>query len=374
VITHPHRTILGDIPDTWRVVPLRCVLTRSSSGNWGEDRGDAARLVLRSTNFTADRRLDFSDVPLRGFSEEDAARFEIRRDDILLERSGGGPTQPVGRVVLAENDLLQYGFSNFLQLLRVNREEMSPDYVGWCLYQLHRSGVVERLQHQTTQMRNLDFRDYLQLRMPQPPRPEQDAIAHQISLTDTLIRRFQEQLTAALRLRNALRQTLLITGLPGHHESIQKVSILRNEYKIPATWRFARLGRFLSRVDYGTNAASNNKVGWPIVGIPQVIEPVLVRGDWPFVDVSQSEAEHLRLESGDVLLIRTNGNADYIGKSTVVPQAVAREHIVFAPRGRVVIAHRKAHPHPYAELRVETLGRAGRPDEGHHDQGTRCAR
>jgi len=330
VITHPCRTILGDIPDTWEVIPLKSVLSRSSAGDWGDDRGETVLPVLRSTNFTSERRLDFSDVPLRGFSREEASRFDIRCNDILVERSGGGPTQPVGRVVLVKEDLAGYGFSNFVQLLRVNHEEMSADYVAWSLYQLHRSGVVERLQHQTTQMRNLDFRDYLQLRMPRPPRTEQEAIAERITSADAVIQRFREQLRSADRLRNSLLQTLFVVGLPGRHESFREVTVLRQVYEIPVSWRFERLGAFLSKVDYGTNAGSNDKVGWPVVAIPQVVDPVLTRGDWPFVEISQAEADQLRLEAEDVLLVRTNGNADYIGKSTVVPEALAGEHVVFA--------------------------------------------
>jgi type I restriction enzyme S subunit len=330
VITHPDRSILGDIPDTWEVASLRSVLSRSSTGDWGKDRGEAVLPVLRSTNFTSERRLTFTDVPLRGFSKEEASRFDLRRDDILVERSGGGPTQPVGRVVRVEEDLPGYGFSNFVHLLRVNNEEMSPDYVAWTLYQLHRSGVVERLQHQTTQMRNLDFRDYLQLRMPRPPRPEQEAIAERISSADTAVRRFREQLNSAIHLRSSLLHTLFITGLPGQHAAHQKATVLRKAYEIPASWRFERLGALLSRVDYGTNSASNDKVGWPVVAIPQVVEPVLTRGHWPFVEISRTEADQLRLEADDVLLVRTNGNSEYIGKSTIVSKELATEHIVFA--------------------------------------------
>jgi type I restriction enzyme, S subunit len=330
LITHPHRTILGDIPDAWEDVALRTVLSRSSAGDWGDDRGETTLPVLRSTNFTSERRLDSTDVTLRGFSKEEASRFDVRREDILVERSGGGPTQPVGRVVRLEEDMPGHGFSNFVQLLRVNEQEMSPDYVAWSLFQLHRSGVVERLQHQTTQMRNLDFRDYLHLRLPRPPRPEQEAIAARISAADAASRLFRRELRSVRRLRTALLQTLLTTGMPGQHESFRNVTVLRQQYEIPAAWRFEHLGIFLSRVDYGTNSASNDKVGWPVVAIPQVVEPVLTRSDWPFADLPQREADQLRLEAGDVLLVRTNGNAEFIGKSTVVPERLATEHIVFA--------------------------------------------
>jgi type I restriction enzyme S subunit len=329
VITHPYRSILGDIADEWSVVPLKSVLVRSSAGDWGNERGDVSLPVLRSTNFTPERRLSFADVSVRGFSSQDASRFDLRRGDILVERSGGGPSQPVGRVVVLDDEVPDYGFSNFVQLLRVNKDEMDADYVAWCLYQLHRSGIIERLQHQTTQMRNLDLRDYLLVRLPKPPKEEQQAIAERIAAADDAVQRFRSEVGRTDRLRTALIHALFVAGLPGRHDARQTVTVLRDNYEIPASWRFERLGNLLSKVDYGTNAPSSD-TGWPVVAIPQVVEPVLVRREWPHVRIPQAEADQLRLASGDVLLIRTNGNAAYIGKSTVVPPSTAAEHVVFA--------------------------------------------
>ena len=102
-------------------------------------------------------------MALRYFSTERAERFRLCDKDLLLERSGGGPTQPVGRVGFIARDLPGYWFSNFVQLLRPDPTKVDPDLLGWFLLRLNQSGIVERLQHQTTQMRNLDFRDYLKM-------------------------------------------------------------------------------------------------------------------------------------------------------------------------------------------------------------------
>jgi type I restriction enzyme S subunit len=124
----------------------------------------------------------------------------------LLERSGGGPGQPVGRVVVVDDDLAGYGFSNFVQLLRVDSCAICPDFVGWWLYRLHASGVVERLQHQTTQMRNLDWRDYRRLLLPLPPRDEQRLIVDRFRAHEVATRRAAAALDAATRVRSAIVQ------------------------------------------------------------------------------------------------------------------------------------------------------------------------
>lgn len=190
MLTLTSDTILGDVPEVWDVSPLRDLLISSDSiaGDWGDNNGEVLLSVLRSTNFTNDGHLDLTDVARRCFAANKADRLALKPNDLLLERSGGGPDQPVGRVVFIEADLPGYGFGNFVHRLRVDSNKVEPRYLRWVLHEIHRSGVVERLQYQTTQMRNLDFRDYMRLPVPKPPLQEQSKIASAIDECDQLIR------------------------------------------------------------------------------------------------------------------------------------------------------------------------------------------
>lgn len=331
MITHPDRSILGPIPDDWDTIQLRNCLKASAAGDWGDEHGDVMLSVLRSTNFTDSRDLDFTDVALRGFSAKDSDKFSMLAEDILVERSGGGPAQPVGRVVTLERDLPGFGFSNFVQQLRIDQELMNPDYVAWCLYRLHASGIIERLQHQTTQMRNLDFRDYVKILLPRPSPEEQQSVSDLMLSMDYSIRVTNDELRKALRLKVALLQQLFTTGLPGRHSQMREGQIFKSSISYPALWSFERLGQSILFADYGTNSPANDsQIGYPVIAIPQVISSVLTRGDWPYADLSEKEAMQLKLDAGDVLLIRTNGNPEYIGKSTVISEELAQEHLVFA--------------------------------------------
>ncbi len=180
MLKHRAKTILGDIPKDWEAKSLRSLLTADLGGDWADEPGEQALKVIRSTNFTDTGYLDFGDVEQRFFSAAKAAKLQPAKGDILMERSGGGPTQPVGRIGIIESDLPGHGFSNFVQLLRPNSDEIVPDFLAWSLFRLHQSGVVERLQHQTTQMRNLDYRDYVRVLVPRPPKPEQELITKTI--------------------------------------------------------------------------------------------------------------------------------------------------------------------------------------------------
>ena len=69
--------------------------------------------VIRNTNFTKDCKLDLSDVVELDVEIKQLEKRKLEFGDIILEKSGGGPKQPVGRVVLFERNDADFSFSNF---------------------------------------------------------------------------------------------------------------------------------------------------------------------------------------------------------------------------------------------------------------------
>ena len=79
-----------------------------------------------------------------------------------------------------------------------------------------------------------------------------------------------------------------------------------------------RLGEFVTEVRYGTSKASSYKGhGTPVLRIPNVVGDRLALDDLAFVDLPESDVGRLQLEDGDLLLVRTNGNPSYVGRSVV---------------------------------------------------------
>jgi type I restriction enzyme S subunit len=75
---------------------------------------------------------------------------------------------------------------------------------------------------------------------------------------------------------------------------------------------------FTTDVRYGTSKASSER-GWgiPVIRIPNVIGDRLELLDLAFVELAAGDVERLRLQDGDLLLVRTNGNPNYVGRSVV---------------------------------------------------------
>lgn len=237
MLTHRFRTILGSIPADWDAKPLRTLITEQFAGDWGDDDGEQAVAVMRSTNFTNDGQLDFSDVATRYFPKDKAGQFGLLQGDLLVERSGGGPDQPVGRIGFIERDMPGSTVSNFVQVLRPDPEKVDASFLGWALFELQRTGIVERVQQQSTQMRNLNWRDYQRLMLPWPEVDEQRRIAAAIKLADDAIQKARAELDATRELKKSLLIELMEKGLPGRHVSF--VETKRMSY--PRSWSLTKL-------------------------------------------------------------------------------------------------------------------------------------
>lgn len=331
MLTHRFRTILGDIPADWDAKPLRILIAEHFAGDWGDDDGEQAVAVMRSTNFTNDGQLDFSDVATRYFPKDKADQFGLLQGDLLVERSGGGPEQPVGRIGFIDRDMPGSTVSNFVQVLRLDSQKVDASFLGWSLFELQRTGIVERVQQQSTQMRNLNWRDYQRLMLPWPEVDEQRRIAAALKLADDAIKKARTELDATRELKRSLVSHVFERGLNPSVET--KSCKIHRCYTamIPSHWDDDKLGKYLTLVEYGTNAPSNDyRGGYPVIAIPQVVAPQLTLTDVPFAEVTEGEATALRLETDDVLLIRTNGNPEFIGKSTIVSKEVAATHTIYA--------------------------------------------
>ena len=145
----------------------------SYPGEWGtEDKDGNGVKVVRTTNFTNSGKLDLTDVVTRSISEKKVERKTIRKYDTILERSGGTTDNPVGRVVLFEEDE-QYLCNNFTQVLRFKK--VDPIFAFYSLFYFYHTNkiVVRSMGSKTTGIQNLNMSKYLEIGIPNASDDEQ---------------------------------------------------------------------------------------------------------------------------------------------------------------------------------------------------------
>ena len=165
---------------------LKDVIVNSIAGDWGEDPIDFEPnidydlcYVIRNTNFHNDFNLDFSDVAQRYIKKSKIKQLALKKGDILIEKSGGSPVQPVGRVALVDDLLFDKPvvFSNFLQKMEINKELILPEYVFVYLQVLYKAGYMDFIQNQTTGIKNLRLEDFFNIQIIKPNTAMQKEIA-----------------------------------------------------------------------------------------------------------------------------------------------------------------------------------------------------
>lgn len=191
-------------PYSWLWVKLEDVLELADSGIWGEPDPENGISILRSTNFNNDGTFNFENLSFCSIPEGKRIQKLLKPGDIVLERSGGGPNQPVGRVCYFEDEKSDHSFGNFCQRLRVQSGICDARYIFLHLYLFHLSGQTQLYQKQTTGIRNLEYKRYLSHELPLPPLPEQQRIAallkEQLAAVDKARLAAQARLEAALSL------------------------------------------------------------------------------------------------------------------------------------------------------------------------------
>ena len=141
---------------------LQNIFEKSINGEWGnEDSGKGeATAVIRTSNFLNSGRLNLDNIVCRDIDKNKNSDKILRTGDIIIEKSGGSPNQPVGRVVYFDVTDQDYFTNNFTSILRV-KPGYNSKYIFYLMKYLYDTKKVLKFQNQTTGIINLKLTDYL---------------------------------------------------------------------------------------------------------------------------------------------------------------------------------------------------------------------
>lgn len=171
------------------------------NGLWKTDDTDSLEVsVIRSTEFSDYGTICFDRLEPMPVKKSQYKTRKLIPADIIIERSGGGPDQPVGRVCYFEERYGEYSFSNFTSCIRVtDNNVILPKYLFYFLEYYWELGGTDRIQNQTTGIRNLDYELYKMIKIPMLSREGQkqaisviDKIQNIIFATKSQIEQLQQ--------------------------------------------------------------------------------------------------------------------------------------------------------------------------------------
>lgn len=242
---------LGDVPEGWEVDRIKRSILSSKNGVWGaEPQQDESDIpCVRVADFDRQKlRVELSEPTIRSVVQSERVGRVLRKGDLLLEKAGGGELQPVGCVVLYDDDRPAV-CSNF-----VARVEVAPGMNASFWRYVHSAAYPVRLNtrsiKQTSGIQNLDGSQYFDERAAFPPLPEQTAIAEfldrETAKIDGLVAEQRRLIELLKEKRQAVISHAVTKGLNPHAPMKPSGNLWLGE--VPAHWKVVRGQRGQSRV------------------------------------------------------------------------------------------------------------------------------
>ncbi len=131
-----------------------------------------------------------------------------------------------------------------------------------------------------------------------PPLAEQQRIVRALSATESLRRRLLD----LVALQETASRSCLVDRLRSFSTTLP-------------------LSQLTNTIEYGTSLRTHSdNTGVPVLRIPNILRGALDPRTVKYAHLSPAELERFRLADGDVLMVRTNGNPDYVGRCVVVSE------------------------------------------------------
>jgi type I restriction enzyme, S subunit len=266
----------------WHEISVGDLFSNTIPGEWGTEPIVKPIPVLRSTNIQKDGEIEVANVVMRSVPDTKLENRKAMKGDILVEKSGGGPGQPAGRVALIRDEF-RGTCSNFLELCKIN-PNVDQVFALYILLDLYQAGRIYKYQQQTTGIINFKFDQYKRERIKVPKDSAvQISIARAIDSVRNEILILKQLIAKQERVRAGLLQTLLTRGIDDNGEirSGPTKNELSQANLVPRCWSYITLGSLLKKTGghiqtgpFGTQlkASEYSNTGLPLFN-PQDISP-----------------------------------------------------------------------------------------------------
>jgi len=170
---------LGKIPKHWKPDRIKDKTTAVVGGDWGNDpesESEGENIVVLRVADLEDIYFCFEDLTIRKIKNGSFKSRQITDRCVVIEKSGGGEKQLVGRVGYPKGIDFDAICSNFMAKIEFDNS-IDLKFANYLFSALYNCNLNFPYVQQTTGIQNLNVTYYLTSKVPFPPLPEQRAIA-----------------------------------------------------------------------------------------------------------------------------------------------------------------------------------------------------
>jgi hypothetical protein len=185
-------------------------------------------------------------------------------------------------------------------------DRLHPRWVHWITKAKWFWEQCDDKSHGTSGKNRIRPEQFLRVTIPLPPLPEQQRIVARI-----------EELAGKIERARGLR-TLAVAEV----DALTNRTVKDQYDDLVAKHGWRSLGELLIGAGYGTSVkcdSERHKDAIPVLRIPNVASEKVNLMDMKYGSISVAELKRVLVNEGDVLVVRTNGSADLVGRSAVVP-------------------------------------------------------
>ena len=316
---------IGEIPEGGEVHRMKSCISQRDGGAWGDEAtgetGDCICLRIADFDYEHFRFTDSNNLTIRHYASPIIKKLLLQKNDILIEKSGGGEKTPVGRTVLFDKEYPAL-FANFIDRLRCS-DFILPQYLQYVFVTFYKNRYTQNYIKQTTGIQNLDLSSMLADEfVPVPNLNEQKLIVCYLeakcSKIDNLLSKIRSSIEEYKKLKQAVITQAVTKGVRGERE--MKDSGVEWIGEIPKEWRKTQL-RHCATIKSGiTLGKSYSKdtvlIERPYLRVANVQGGYVDLNDLATIEVTPDEDLKYRLHSGDVLMTE-GGDRDKLGRGCV---------------------------------------------------------
>jgi type I restriction enzyme S subunit len=158
-----------------------------------------------------------------------------------------------------------------------------------------------------------DIRSFV---IPVAPINEQRRITASLETALAAVDACRQRLDGVAAILKRFRQAVLAAATSG-----ELTREWREEMEISEVWDDTELSDLVSDIRYGTaQKCSYEKVGNPVLRIPNIIEGQISHEDLKYASFEPPEIDKLSIRNGDLLVIRSNGSLDLVGRTALASE------------------------------------------------------